>query len=194
MLVGYMRVSSDSDRQTTDLQRDALLSAGVDSRHLTNLAPGDTSVGSTPRQGVSARAGPRRPGPGTPASSLRIRPPEHSARPRLTPGDCLLAFSRARKRIREGKVPRHRPPIIHSTTTPSFHTSFATCLSSFNPLTASALSSFASECGVWTTIASPLDSKSFFLLLGPCASTRHARIGVPGGAQSRTSLALSASR
>ena len=32
MLVGYMRVSSDSDRQTTDLQRDALLSAGVDSR------------------------------------------------------------------------------------------------------------------------------------------------------------------
>ena len=34
MLVGYMRVSSDSDRQTTDLQRDALLSAGVDSRHL----------------------------------------------------------------------------------------------------------------------------------------------------------------
>ena len=34
MLVGYMRVSSDPDRQTTDLQRDALLSAGVDSRHL----------------------------------------------------------------------------------------------------------------------------------------------------------------
>ena len=29
MLVGYMRVSSDSDRQTTNLQRDALLSAGV---------------------------------------------------------------------------------------------------------------------------------------------------------------------
>ena len=48
MLVGYMRVSSDSARQTTDLQRDALLSAGVDSRHLTNLAAGDTSVGSTP--------------------------------------------------------------------------------------------------------------------------------------------------
>ena len=34
MLVGYMRVSSDSDRQTTDLQRDALLVAGVDERHL----------------------------------------------------------------------------------------------------------------------------------------------------------------
>jgi DNA invertase Pin-like site-specific DNA recombinase len=34
MLVGYMRVSSDSDRQSTDLQRDALLSAGVDGRHL----------------------------------------------------------------------------------------------------------------------------------------------------------------
>jgi DNA invertase Pin-like site-specific DNA recombinase len=34
MLVGYMRVSSDSDRQNTDLQRDALLVAGVDVRHL----------------------------------------------------------------------------------------------------------------------------------------------------------------
>jgi hypothetical protein len=34
MLVGYMRVSSDTDRQTTDLQRDALMAAGVDSRHL----------------------------------------------------------------------------------------------------------------------------------------------------------------
>lgn len=29
-----MRVSSDSDRQNTDLQRDALLTAGVDARHL----------------------------------------------------------------------------------------------------------------------------------------------------------------
>ena len=34
MFVGYMRVSSDSDRQTTNLQRDALMAAGVDSRHL----------------------------------------------------------------------------------------------------------------------------------------------------------------
>lgn len=34
MLVGYMRVSSDHDRQTTALQRDALLDAGVDPRHL----------------------------------------------------------------------------------------------------------------------------------------------------------------
>lgn len=34
MLVGYMRVSSDSDRQSTNLQRDALLAAGVDARHL----------------------------------------------------------------------------------------------------------------------------------------------------------------
>jgi hypothetical protein len=32
MLVGYMRVSSESDRQTTDLQRDALLAAGIDER------------------------------------------------------------------------------------------------------------------------------------------------------------------
>jgi DNA invertase Pin-like site-specific DNA recombinase len=29
-----MRVSSESDRQTTDLQRDALLAVGIDSRHL----------------------------------------------------------------------------------------------------------------------------------------------------------------
>lgn len=34
MLVGYMRVSSDSVRQSTDLQRDALLAAGIDPRHL----------------------------------------------------------------------------------------------------------------------------------------------------------------
>jgi DNA invertase Pin-like site-specific DNA recombinase len=34
MLVGYMRVSSDNDRQTTNLQRDALLTAGVDPRQL----------------------------------------------------------------------------------------------------------------------------------------------------------------
>jgi DNA invertase Pin-like site-specific DNA recombinase len=34
MLVGYMRVCSDNDRQTTNLQREALLAAGVDPRHL----------------------------------------------------------------------------------------------------------------------------------------------------------------
>jgi DNA invertase Pin-like site-specific DNA recombinase len=34
MLIGYMRVSSESDRQNTDLQRDALLAAGVDERNL----------------------------------------------------------------------------------------------------------------------------------------------------------------
>jgi DNA invertase Pin-like site-specific DNA recombinase len=34
MLVGYMRVSSDTDRQSTDLQQDALLAAGIDRRHL----------------------------------------------------------------------------------------------------------------------------------------------------------------
>ena len=36
--VGYMRVSSDSDRQTTDLQRDALLSAGVDGAQVSSVA------------------------------------------------------------------------------------------------------------------------------------------------------------
>ena len=34
MLIGYMRVSTYNDRQSTDLQRDALLAAGVDARHL----------------------------------------------------------------------------------------------------------------------------------------------------------------
>ena len=34
MLVGYMRVSSESDRQNTDLQKDALLKSGVDPRHI----------------------------------------------------------------------------------------------------------------------------------------------------------------
>lgn len=34
MLIGYMRVSSDSDRQNTDLQKDALLKSGVDSRNI----------------------------------------------------------------------------------------------------------------------------------------------------------------
>lgn len=34
MLVGYMRVSSADDRQSVDLQRDALVAAGVDERHL----------------------------------------------------------------------------------------------------------------------------------------------------------------
>jgi len=34
MLVGYMRVSSADDRQTVHLQRDALVAAGVDERHL----------------------------------------------------------------------------------------------------------------------------------------------------------------
>ena len=34
MLVGYMRVSSADDRQSVNLQRDALTAAGVDGRHL----------------------------------------------------------------------------------------------------------------------------------------------------------------
>src|SRR5271167_3057888 len=34
MLVGYMRISTDGDRQVLDLQRDALFAAGVDERHL----------------------------------------------------------------------------------------------------------------------------------------------------------------
>lgn len=33
MLIGYIRVSSNFDRQSTDLQRDALLTAEVDPQH-----------------------------------------------------------------------------------------------------------------------------------------------------------------
>src|SRR5579884_1674063 len=42
MLVGYVRVSKADNSQTTDLQRDALLKAGVDERHIyEDKAPGD---------------------------------------------------------------------------------------------------------------------------------------------------------
>jgi DNA invertase Pin-like site-specific DNA recombinase len=34
MLIGYMRVSTDGERQTLDLQHDALTAAGVDDRHI----------------------------------------------------------------------------------------------------------------------------------------------------------------
>jgi DNA invertase Pin-like site-specific DNA recombinase len=34
MLVGYMRVSTTDERQSVDLQRAALLAAGLDERHL----------------------------------------------------------------------------------------------------------------------------------------------------------------
>ena len=34
MLIGYMRVSSADERQSVDLQRDALIAASVDERHL----------------------------------------------------------------------------------------------------------------------------------------------------------------
>ncbi len=34
MLVGYERISTDSGRQSADLQRDALINAGVDARHI----------------------------------------------------------------------------------------------------------------------------------------------------------------
>ena len=48
MLVGYTRVSSADDRQSVDLQRDALLATGVDSRHLHGArhpAPATTGLG-----------------------------------------------------------------------------------------------------------------------------------------------------
>lgn len=51
MLIGYMRVSSESDRQTTALQRDALLAEGVDSR---NLFEDHVSGSKDERPGLSA--------------------------------------------------------------------------------------------------------------------------------------------
>jgi hypothetical protein len=37
MDIGYMRVSSDSERQTTDLQKDALIKSGVDTRNILRI-------------------------------------------------------------------------------------------------------------------------------------------------------------
>ena len=48
MLVGYMRVSSDTDRQTMDLQRDALLEAGVANRATTSFTLVGHSADFTP--------------------------------------------------------------------------------------------------------------------------------------------------
>ena len=59
MLVGYVRVSAADDRQSTDLQRDALLSAGVDQRH---LYEDRASVGHDARLGLMACLASLRPG------------------------------------------------------------------------------------------------------------------------------------
>ena len=46
MLVGYMRVSKADGSQVSDLQRDALLAAGVDGRHLyEDVASGKRTTG-----------------------------------------------------------------------------------------------------------------------------------------------------
>ena len=65
MIVGYMRVSTDGDRQVLDLQRDALLAAGVDERHLFE----DRASGSRDDRGGLAKA-------------LAF----------LKPGDCLVVW------------------------------------------------------------------------------------------------------
>jgi DNA invertase Pin-like site-specific DNA recombinase len=65
MLVGSMRVSRDHDRQTTDLQRDALLAAGVEPRH---LFEDKTSGARDDRQGRA------------------------QARAYVQPGDCLVVW------------------------------------------------------------------------------------------------------
>ena len=68
MLVGYMRVSSDGDRQVLDLQRDALLAAGIDERHLFE----DHASGSRGSRGDRA---------GLAAALAFVRP-----------GDCLVVW------------------------------------------------------------------------------------------------------
>lgn len=65
MLIGYMRVSTDNDRQVLDLQRDALISSGVDERHLFS----DHASG-----------------------NRRDRPGLGSALAYLHPGDCLVVW------------------------------------------------------------------------------------------------------
>jgi len=61
MLVGYMRVSSADDRQSVDLQRDALIAAGVDERHLYS----DKASGARDdRPGLKARLAFLKPGDG----------------------------------------------------------------------------------------------------------------------------------
>jgi DNA invertase Pin-like site-specific DNA recombinase len=65
MIVRYMRVSTDGDRQVLDLQRDAVLAAGVDERHLFE----DRASGSRDDRGGLAKA-------------LAF----------LKPGDCLVVW------------------------------------------------------------------------------------------------------
>lgn len=65
MLVGYMRVSSDTDRQTMDLQRDALLEAGV-----------------APRQLFADKA----------SGARDDRPGLQQALASIQPGDCLVVW------------------------------------------------------------------------------------------------------
>src|SRR3546814_13288457 len=55
MLVGYMRVSSADDRQTVDLQRDALVAAGVDPRNLHTDKASGARDGSVAKIGGSQR-------------------------------------------------------------------------------------------------------------------------------------------
>ena len=69
MLVGDIRVSSDNNRQTTDLQRDALLDAGVD-----------------PRQLFADKA----------SGARDDRPGLQQALTSVQPGDCLIVWKRDR--------------------------------------------------------------------------------------------------
>jgi len=54
MLIGYMRVSSDSDRQSTNLQRDALLVPERRQHHRPGCVPGRAGVWMTEISGVPA--------------------------------------------------------------------------------------------------------------------------------------------
>ena len=87
MLVGYMRVSTDGDRQVLDLQRDALLAAGVDERHLfEDRASGSRDDSRRPGQGAGLHPRRRLPG-GLEVGSARSIPAasvDHGDRPQGT--------------------------------------------------------------------------------------------------------------
>jgi hypothetical protein len=77
MLVGDMRVSSNTDRQTTDLQCDALLDAGMDPGQLFAHFAGPLGLNAphcTMRSHVTLQSMPCRDGRMSPQRALPIRP------------------------------------------------------------------------------------------------------------------------
>ena len=115
MLVGYVRVSTADERQSTDLQRDALRAAGVDERHVyedkasggRDDRPGPEGLPGVPEErrragGLAPR--PARPLPAPPGRD-RGRPAGPRRRAALALGD-----HRHHDRDRRARVPPLRQP------------------------------------------------------------------------------------